>query len=246
MNWIFQNTLKIKCKKFYRILKVNNSYHGPSGNPDNDLMKIQGIKDKTNQSNESYGLFRNAINDLLRQAKQNYKLASKKKMNSFKLKLNKFYDINTNRFGCYVNVKEKIYFTLKKISEYMVKNGQSIKDNVFNIHLSGDGCTITRTLKNFVNFTFKVLNENDNSTSGLYTLGNLIFFLKHFGIYNIWYFTFHTSVISLKNHNKILLLKTFKSWIPELSHVILNVKERSGLFKIVPNIFSFYERSYEQ
>jgi hypothetical protein len=163
---------KRKLKKFLKILKINIDYYGASNNPDDSLMKIQAVKDKTNQSNKAYGLFRNTINELLRQSKKNFELPSKYKLNTFKVKLNKFYDIKSNRFGCYVDVKEKVYFTLKKISEHLIKNGQNIKNNVFDIHLSGDGCTITRTFKNFINFTFKVLNENDHSTSGLYTLGN--------------------------------------------------------------------------
>ena len=49
-----------------------------------------------------------------------------------------------------------------------------IKNNVFNLHLSGDGCSISKTKINIVNFAFKVLNEGDQSLTGLYTLGNCI------------------------------------------------------------------------
>jgi len=84
-----------------------------------------------------------------------------------------FFTIKTNNFGCFVDCKEKITFVIKKVYEKLKKN---ISNNIFKIHLSGDGCTITKTKLNLVNFCFKVLNDNDESTSGLYILGKCCYF----------------------------------------------------------------------
>ena len=72
---------------------------------------------------------------------------------------------------------QKIEFVLKKIIEYQRVNLQAIENNTFNLHLSGDGCSISKTKINLVNFCFKILNKSEekDNASRLYTLGLFIF-----------------------------------------------------------------------
>ena len=53
----------------------------------------------------------------------------------------------------------------------MIQKGKTIENNTFKIHLSGDGCGITRTKLNVICFTLKVLNYGVESTNGLFKLG---------------------------------------------------------------------------
>jgi hypothetical protein len=122
--------------------------------------------DKSNLSNLAYKKFRKIIFNNV-----NCNLISPNRLLIMRNRMSRFFTIKTNSFGCFVDCQEKITFVLKKIYEKLEKN---ISDNIFKIHLSGDGCTITKTKFNLVNFCFKVLNDNDESTSGLYTLGKYL------------------------------------------------------------------------
>ena len=88
--------------------------------------------------------------------------------------MNFFFPIIHNTLGVYVNAEEKIKYVIKKIYEDMSIQTKRITDT-FHIHLSGDGMGISKTKTSLMNFTFKVINENNLSTSGLYTLGIIIF-----------------------------------------------------------------------
>ena len=57
----------------------------------------------------------------------------------------------------------------------MEKLGKSnqVKDNTFNILLSGDGVSLTKTQINILNFTFSLLNDGDLSLRGFYILGKI-------------------------------------------------------------------------
>jgi hypothetical protein len=81
--------------------------------------------------------------------------------------MNNFFSIKKNNYGCFVDCSSKIYFVLKKIYEELEKN---IENNIFKIHLCGDGCSLTRTKFSIVNFCFKVLNQNNDKSSGLFTM----------------------------------------------------------------------------
>ena len=133
-------------------------------NLDNILIQ-QTAKDKANLSNLAYSAYRKRLQSL------NCKMFSAHKLNVFKKKMNQFFTIKSNRLGCFVDCKEKIVFTLKKIYENFSIEKRAALQNTFKLHLSGDGCNITKTKFNIINFTFKVLNENLQNTSGLYTLG---------------------------------------------------------------------------
>ena len=89
------------------------------------------------------------------------------KLDSFKKKVNQFFSIQNNQHGFYVNAQEKISFVLTKIWERM-----PIVNNEFRIHLLGDGCNVSRTRIKIVKFCFKVINEMNDSVTGIYHLGN--------------------------------------------------------------------------
>jgi len=101
------------------------------------------------------------------------KLFTLNKLNIFKKKMNQFFPIKTNSLGVYVDCRDKITFTLKKIYERSSNGNRPIENDTFKLHLSGDGCIITRTRLKIINFNFKVLNEGIQNTDGLYTLGNI-------------------------------------------------------------------------
>ena len=144
-------------------------------NVDNILIQ-QTAKDKANLSNLAYSAYRNRLQGI------NCKMFSAHKLNVFKKKMNQFFIIKSNRIGCFVDCKEKIEYTLKKIYENFTTEKKRALQNTFKIHLSGDGCNITKTKFNIINFTFKVLSENVQNTSGLYTLGITQYF--HYPFFN--------------------------------------------------------------
>ena len=71
------------------------------------------------------------------------------------------------------------------LSKIYIKLNREITNNTFHIHLSGDGFCIAKTYINIINFTFKVLNEKNDSPKSLYTLGRF-FSLDIFEISNIF------------------------------------------------------------
>lgn len=147
-------------KKKFKINETNEIDH---------VLIQQTAKDKANLSDKTYSAFRKRIN----KSNDKFKLLSINKLNIFKKKLNQFFKIEQNILGCYVDAFDKIKFTLKKVYERLLNDNKTIENNTFKIHLSGDGCRITRTRFNIINFTFKVLNDSIQNTTGLYTLGIL-------------------------------------------------------------------------
>ena len=100
---------------------------------------------------------------------RNVKLPALWKLNSFKKKMDQFFTVLQNSMGYYVEPIEKITYVLTEVYNKLDKN---IKENTFDLLISGDGMQLTRTLTNTVNFTLKVLNEKDlNQPLGIYTLG---------------------------------------------------------------------------
>ena len=182
-----ENDLSIEVKKeSYNIFKkkftiLNNAQINDriSVKKETELQKLQRTfkhqkaKEIANLSNKSYRLFRKQVYD-----KANCKLISLDKLNIFKKRfLNAFFKTDKNKSGFYVYCIQKIEFVLKKIIEYQRVNLQAIENNTFNLHLSGDGCSISKTKINLVNFCFKILNKSEekDNTSRLYTLGLFIF-----------------------------------------------------------------------
>lgn len=138
-------------------------------NEDEELFIIQSARDIINMSEKAYTSFKNKISPVFSK-----KLHSLKKINVFKKKLNEFFKVKCDNIknGVYVKPIDKIKFVLKKI---YIKLNKNIKNNVFCLHLSGDGLQIAKTNVNLINLTFKVLNENNDSPKGLYTLGKFEF-----------------------------------------------------------------------
>jgi hypothetical protein len=130
-----------------------------------DLAILQSAKDKANLSYLAYRAFRIKLKYV------NINILSAKKLDSFKKKLNLFFPIFSNSLGCYVSAQGKIRFVIRKIYNQMIQNNIEIRNNFFNVHLSGDGFQLTKTKINLFKFTFKVLNENNNSITGIYHLG---------------------------------------------------------------------------
>jgi hypothetical protein len=195
-------TRKENYDSFKKKLIIINS----SENQDNsDLKKLsrtfkhQKAKEIANLSNESYRLFRKTVYD-----KTNCKLVSVDKLNVFKKRfLNTFFKTNKNNSGFYVEILQKIEFVLKKIVESQRLCNESIENNTFKVHLLGDGCSITKTKINLVNFCFKILNltEQKDNTSRLYTLGIFILRLENFQ--EILIFFFKVSLESKKIMKKL-------------------------------------------
>jgi hypothetical protein len=164
-----ENELNVEAKQaayklFLQKLKILNL-----DTSDNELAILQNAKDKANLSFLAYRAFRIKLKYI------NINILSAKKLDIFKLKLNLFFPIFSNSLGCYVSAQEKIKFVISKIYHQLIKNNQEIKNNTFNVHLSGDGCQLTKTKINIIKFTFKILNENNNSITGQYHLGNNLF-----------------------------------------------------------------------
>lgn len=140
----------------------------------NCILNQQIARDQTNLSARAYDAFRKHLN-----INTGLKLFTVNKLNVFKKKMNQFFPIKTNSLGVYVDCRDKITFTLKKIHERFLSENKAVENNTFKLHLSGDGCMITTTRLKIINFTFKVLNEGIQNTSGLYTLGNFIKINNH-------------------------------------------------------------------
>jgi hypothetical protein len=137
---------------------------------DNELTILQNAKDKANLSFLAYRALRIKLKYI------NINILSGKRLDSFKFKLNLFFPIYSNSLGCYVSAQEKIRFVIRKIYNKMIQNNIVISNNIFKVHLSGDGFQLTRTKINLFKFTFKILNEKNNSISGIYHLGKLLDF----------------------------------------------------------------------
>lgn len=127
----------------------------------NELAILQNAKDKANLSFLAYRALRIKLKYI------NINILSGKRLDSFKFKLNLFFPIYSNSLGCYVSAQEKIRFVIRKIYNKMIENNIVISNNIFKVHLSGDGFQLTRTKINLFKFTFKILNENNNSISGI-------------------------------------------------------------------------------
>ena len=121
----------------------------------------QEATDTANMSERKYNKFRKIVNKL------GGRMASMYSKNLLKSQMDDFYTILPNSLGFYVKPIEKVNYVLTKIYQKLIKK---INNHTFDLLISGDGFQLTRTHTNAVNFTFKVLNENDSTA--LYTLGN--------------------------------------------------------------------------
>ena len=160
---------KLQYEIFKKKLVIQQSYDSNPICTDNELFILQGARDHANMSEIAYTKYNREISKITKTKPRPFK-----KVNVFKKKMNLFFPIIHNTLGIYVNAEEKIKYVIKKIYEDMSIQTKRITDT-FHIHLSGDGMGISKTKTSLMNFTFKVINENNLSTSGLYTLGIIIF-----------------------------------------------------------------------
>jgi len=101
------------------------------------------------------------------------KLSSLYKCDGYKKRMNSFWTIKSNSMGNYLeDPVSKIKFVCQKFLRKIKQNNGIVKDNIFNILLSGDSLSLTRTNTNLLNFTFSLLNDGDLSYQGFYSLGN--------------------------------------------------------------------------
>lgn len=125
-------------------------------------------------SERSYNTFRKALSPYIN-------LISLKECNTHKERVNKIWSIRDNEMGSYVKEPiEKIKFVCTKYLEKLIRSSTNqVKDKTFNILLSGDGISLTKTHINILNFTFSLLNDGDLSLKGFYTLGKDNFFTQN-------------------------------------------------------------------
>jgi hypothetical protein len=176
-----ENDLNLQSKKnayreFKKKIKISND--DLVRDPDLVIEKTAVARELTNLSENSY-----------RQLKLNFKsfvkLAPLYKLNIFKKKLNQFFQIQSNRYGVYIDAKFKIEFVLKKIYQNLLENNINIDERIFKIHLSGDGANVTKTRIKIIKFTFRVINEPNNSVYSVYHLGELFFIILKMIAHNI-------------------------------------------------------------
>ena len=150
-------------EKIHQMLSIKRDH-----NNSDDIklpLVIQEAKDRSNMSEKNYIRFRNACSKI-----KDFKMPALFRLNELKFKLNNFFSINKNEFGYFVEPEEKIKWLLEKI--YYKKN-KIIKDNVFRLHLSGDGMAASKTRVNLINLTVRILNDGSQKTSSHHTLGNI-------------------------------------------------------------------------
>ena len=130
----------------------------------------QTAKDVALMSDKSYQKFRNALSPFA-------KLCTLSECNTYKLRVNQFWRIQTNEMGSYLKDPiAKIKFVCQKYMEKLskLKPPEEVKDKTFKILLSGDGVNLTRNQLNVLNFTFSLVNDGDLSLCGFYTLGKIV------------------------------------------------------------------------
>ena len=142
----------------------------------------QRAKDLALMSDKSYKIFRNTLG-------LHSNLASLRKCNKYKKKLNKLWAIRDNDVGSYVKdpIKKIQYVCQKFIEKNISKNPDfQIENNIFKVLISGDGINVTKTHLSLLNFTFSLINDGDLSFRGFYTLG-IEFILKYIKINQFLY-----------------------------------------------------------
>jgi len=114
----------------------------------------QKVRDIASVSEKSYTRLRKTLLPIT-------KLASLKKCNMFKRKINEIWQLGYNSLRSYIkNPKIKI----KSVCEQLIKRLKTeefynLTNNTFNILLYGDGIQISKTHINIVNFCFSLIDE---------------------------------------------------------------------------------------
>ena len=143
----------------------------------------QNAKDQACMSDKSYKEFRKKI-------KPAADIASLARCVEYKKKVDQFWHIQTNEKGAFIaDPLSKIKFVCTKYLS-LLENPQST--HTFNILLSGDGFSLTKTHTNAFNFTFSLMNDGDLSYRGFYILGC---FFNLYSIKNLIYIKFFKILI---------------------------------------------------
>ena len=127
----------------------------------------QKVKDLILMSEKHYKVFRFHMNQLT-----NVELPSLYQICLQQEKINTKFTLHQNSLEFYVEHIEKINFVLFQLLKENTQIASS--NNSFSLHLNGDGMRISRTLINTLNFTFKVMEENNPGSTGQYILGKVI------------------------------------------------------------------------
>lgn len=126
---------------------------------------FQNARDKACMSDRSYKTFRKSISPAA-------KIVSLERCNSYKTKIDNFWMIETNDKGSFIaEPLSKIKYVCSKYIDNLVEP-KTVKNNTFNILISGDGFMLTKTQTSALNCTFSLLNDGDLSHNGFYILGN--------------------------------------------------------------------------
>ena len=103
-----ENQKKIEYKSFRKKIRINKS-QSVDLNKDKQTSIMQTIRDKLNISVEKYGILIAELTKIT-----TIKLPSTDRVYSFMKKINKFFKINKNTLGVYVDPLEKITYVLNK------------------------------------------------------------------------------------------------------------------------------------
>jgi hypothetical protein len=133
--------------------------------------------DLLNISNKKYSLLRKLLKNI-----NPFFLPSKHWINEMKFDLNNFFEIIPNDKGFYVNPEQKIQFVCKKF----LINNPDYQKQTFRIKLSADVTQISKTRIQLLNFTFDLLDDNNNISSvmSIFVLGILNYFHIKFDHYS--------------------------------------------------------------
>ena len=128
-------------------------------------LKCLEIKDVCNISNENYRTMRKTLSTI-----SPNKLTGLKRIYSLKIQLDNLFIVNNNEKGFYFEPEPKIKFVCKKF----LSRNPNYTSNVFNIKLSCDGITISKTKVQLLNFSFNLLDDKKNvlNVEQTYILGN--------------------------------------------------------------------------
>lgn len=101
---------------------------------------------------------------------------SKGKIISIRNKINTIFKLNTNNFGFFFDVKQKLEYVLKYIAN---KNGFEA-ENEIKIKFCADGFSISKSKIQILNFCFTVINDPKTAMSinGTFLIGNFLFKIK--------------------------------------------------------------------
>lgn len=184
--WRIRRKLKLKIEQLnneaeYFGLRIRILEFGPSSLPKYNLtpnnirntkipiinqiaFKYQKAKDFSNMSSKKYQKFSNIVKDIR-------KFPSLKRVNKIKTLVNSYFLLKENDYGFFLESPfKKIELVIKK---YYERKNRTIEGNQFFIKFACDGTDVNTKNVKQLNFTFTLLNDNENcmSVNGNFILG---------------------------------------------------------------------------